>query len=432
MSIVPLVAVVVRRLRLQVRSVTWWGASVLTAVVFAAAAYRSVRLFDVDRATFEADQARHTDEAARFPQTYSQLSVSIDRAPAPLRLLLRGREDAFAACVTTHGRFRPTEFRGRDTRSQTPSAFLLDPATVVGLLGSLLALIIASSTVVREREEGTLQLVLTYPCRRSTLLLGEHLATVLTVAAPMVGCTLAFVLFAAMSDRLQFDETVLLALAEFLALCVLLASAFAGLGLLIATMTRRPATAVTAAFAVWVVLAFAYPLAVPSAIGLARPVAPSPSSLAAADTLAEYDLTPPQGIDTGGAGADADELRGHVAQADLRDSLAVLSPYSLFILGVETSTGTGTDACRAFLETVQTTAAQFRRWQDDVIARYPGRATTYSPADPPLDTAGLLPNQVASSGRAGRVVLVALLLLVWNVVFTVATQVRFTRYDARA
>jgi ABC-type transport system involved in multi-copper enzyme maturation permease subunit len=431
MSIGSLVAVVVRRLRLQVRSVTWWGASALMAVVFAAAAYRSVRLFDVDRATFEADQARHADDAGRFPQTYSQLSLSIDRAPVPLRLFLRGNEDAFAACVTTYGRFRPTEFRGRDTRSSTPSAFLLDPAMVVGLLGSLLALIIASSTVVREREEGTLQLVLTYPCRRSTLLLGEHLATVLTVAAPMVGCTLAFVLFAAVSDRLQLDGTILLALAQFLALCVLLASVFAALGLLIATMSRRPATAVTAAFAVWVVLAFAYPLAVPSVIGLVRPVAPSPASLAAADTLAEYDLTPPQGTDAAGTGEDADELRGHVSQAGLQDSLAALSPYSLFILGVETSTGTGTDACRAFLETVQTAAAQFRRWQDDVIARYPGRATMYNSADPPLDTAGLPPNQVASSSRAGRVVIVALLLLVWNGLFTVATQIRFARYDAR-
>ena len=105
---------------------------------------------------------------------------------------------------------------------------------------------------------------------------------------------------------------------------------------------------------------------------------------------------------------------------------------ALFILGVETSTGTGTDACRAFLEAVQTAAAQFRRWQDDVIARYPGRATMYNSDDPPLDTAGLPPNQVASSNRAGRVVIVVLLLLVWNGVFTVATQVRFARYDARA
>lgn len=433
MSIVPLSAVVVRRLRLQVRSVTWWGASVLMAVVFAAAAYRSVRLFDADRATFEADQAHHAEDAGRFPQTYSQLSLSIDRAPAPLRLLLRGREDAFAACVTTYGRFRPTEFRGRDTRSAAPGAFLLDPATVVGLLGSLLALILASSTVVREREEGTLQLVLTYPCRRSTLLLGEHLATVLVVAAPMIACTLAFVLVAAASDRLEVDAPLVLELTQFLALCVLLASVFAALGLLIATMSRRPATAIAAAFAVWVVLAFVYPLAVPAVIALVRPVEPSPASLAAADTLAEYDLTPPQGPDGSGAGADAAELRGHIAQAGLRDSLAALSPYALFTFGAETATGTGTDACRTFLQTVQTAAAQFRRWQDDVVAHYPDRVTTYNAADPtPLDTAGLMPNQVAPSGRAGRTALVVLLLLAWDGLVTIATRVRFARYDARA
>jgi len=167
MTIAPLIAVVTRRLQLQLRSVTWWGASVLMFIVFAAAAYRSIRLFDIDRATFEADQARHADEASRFPQTYSQLSLSIDREPAPLRLLLRGNEDAFAASVTTYGKFRPTAFRGRDTRSSSEnSVFLLDPAMVLGLLGSLLAIVLASSTVVREREEGTLQLTLTYPCRR--------------------------------------------------------------------------------------------------------------------------------------------------------------------------------------------------------------------------------------------------------------------------
>jgi ABC-type transport system involved in multi-copper enzyme maturation permease subunit len=431
MSADPLLAVIARRLQLHVRSVTWWGASVLMAVVFGAAAYRSIRLFDVDRATFEADEARHAEEASRFPQTYSQLSLSIDRAPAPLRLLLRGSEDAFAACVTTYGRFRPTEYRGRDTRSSAPSAFLLDPAMVVGLLGSLLALVLTSSTVVREREEGTLQLVLTYPCPRSTVLLGEHLATILTVAAPMVSCTLAFVLFAAASGRLQLDAPVVLAFAQFLLLCVLLASVFAALGLLIATMSRRPATAVTAAFAAWVVLAFVYPLAVPSVIRLVRPVAASASSLAAADTLAEYDLTPPQGADTPGTASDADELRGHVAQAGVRDSLAVLSPYALFVLGTETSTGTGTDACRAFLQTVQTAAAEFRRWQDGMVARYPDRTTTYNPADPPVDTSGLMPSQVAPGCRTGGVASAALLLLIWNGMFTVAAQIRFARYDAR-
>ncbi|HSY47183.1 MAG TPA: ABC transporter permease [Thermoanaerobaculia bacterium] len=431
MTIAPLIAVVTRRLQLQLRSVTWWGASVLMFAVFAAAAYRSVPLFDMDRATFESDQARHADEASGLPQTYSRLSLSIDREPAPLRLLLRGSEDAFAASVTTYGRFRPTAFRGRDTRSSYESSlFLVDPAMVLGLLGSLLAIVLASSTVVREREEGTLQLTLTYPCRRSTILFGEHLATLLIVATPMLGCTLVFLAFAAVSERLRLDGPVLLQVAQFLGLCILLASAFSGLGLLVATTVRRPTTAITIAFALWVFLVFAYPIVLPSIAALVRPVEPSASSLAAADTLAEYDLVR-RANDVSTSAAEQDELRGHLAQADLHDSLALVSPYSVFIIGVETATGTGTAACRAFLQTVQTAASQFRRWQDGMLSRYPDRATWYDPANPPLDLTGLPPNQTERSGLSGRSAPAALILLVWNALFIVVTQVQFARYDAR-
>jgi ABC-type transport system involved in multi-copper enzyme maturation permease subunit len=431
MRISPVLAVIVRRLQLQLRSATWWGASILMAVVFSAAAYRSVRLFDIDSASFEADQSRHSDEASRFPQTYSQVTVSVDRAPAPLRLLLRGSEDTFAACVTTYGRFHVTSFRGRDTESRYgKTAFVFDPATVLGILGSLLAIVLGSSTVAREREEGTLQLTLTYPCRRSAILFGEHVATLITVAIPILTCTLLLIAYAAMSQRLVLDRSLLLELCSFIALCLLVSSTFSGLGLLVATVVRRPATAVSVAFAVWAILVFAYPMVLPTVVALVQPAEPSASSLLTADTLAEYDLTP---VADAGAGAiDDRNLRVRLAQARVRDSLAAASPYSLFILGVEDTFGSGADASRAFLEQVRAVESVFRRWQDAVLTRYPDRANTYNPTDPPLDLDGLPSNQVERSGSSSKVAIVVLLLLTWNLAFTIATQVRFRTYDARA
>ncbi|MEW6755596.1 MAG: ABC transporter permease subunit, partial [Candidatus Latescibacterota bacterium] len=71
----------------------------------------------------------------------------------------------------------------------------LDWTFTVGLLGSLLALLLAHDAIAGEKERGTLRQTLANRVPRDTLLWGKFLATMLALAAPMlVGATAALLI----------------------------------------------------------------------------------------------------------------------------------------------------------------------------------------------------------------------------------------------
>ncbi len=426
-------AVVRKRLQVELRSVTWFGSVLLLVLVFSAAAVRSINLFDLDSAAFDADQVAHQNDADSIFQTYSQLSVAIDRAPAALRLLIRGGEDAFASCAVNGGRFRATSFRSRQSAPPyAQGAFSFDPARVIALLGSLTALLVTSGTIAREREDGTLQVVLTYPCRRSVVLLGEHLAALVAIVLPVLVSIAGLIAFAIATGRIHLDTATFGALAGLLAMLVLLLSAAVAAGLFISASTRNAATAITTAFVVWVVFAVLSPAAASSVVPLVQPVDVAPSNPASSATLMQYALGS-HAVTRRDQGRSGRESLQRIRQAELYGAVATASPYTLFVSGAEAASGTGIDAYKAFLTRVHETESQFLRWEDTAIAQYPERATTYRAGDFPIDTGGMPPNQVfvpggiLSSGVASRL----FMMLIWNAALLMLAYERFARYDAR-
>ncbi|HEV8433330.1 MAG TPA: ABC transporter permease subunit [Thermoanaerobaculia bacterium] len=422
-----------KRLQVELRSVTWFGSVLLLFLVFGAAAVRSIGLFDLDSAAFDTDQVKHQNDADAVFQTYSQLSVAVDRQPAPLRLLIRGGEDAFASCAVTGGRFRPTSFRSRQTAPPSAQgAFSFDPARVIALLGSLTALLVTSGTIAREREEGTLQVVLTYPCRRSVVLLGEHLAALLATILPVIASVAGLIAFAAATGRIHLDGETLGALAGVLAMLVLLLSAAVAAGLFISASTRNAATAITASFVVWVVFAVLSPAAASSLVTLVQPVDVAPSNPASSATLMQYSLGSYELKHRDQERAGREGLQ-RIRQADLYGAMTTSSPYMLFVSGAEAASGTGIDAYKAFLSRVHDTESQFVRWEDGMLAQYPERATTYNAGDFPIDLGGIPQNQVFVAGGilGGGVAQRLLMMLIWNAALLFAAYQRFARYDAR-
>jgi ABC-type transport system involved in multi-copper enzyme maturation permease subunit len=430
----PLVAVIIKRLRVQLRTATWLCSFGLIGLVFGASALRSMGLFDLDAASFDADQIAHQETSGRIAQTYSQLVVAVDRKPAPLRLLIRGADDAFASCVVLHARFQSTTFRARQTLpAYAFGSFSFDPARVIALLGSLLALLLTTGAVAREREQGTLQVTLSYPCRRSTLLLGEYAAALVTILIPVILSLSLLVVFASVTGRIALDRDLLVPLVLFVATLVLVLSVSVSAGLLISVSVRNASTALTMGFGAWVLFGVVYPAMTPSLASLVRPVDSAVANPAGAHTLMEYAARSNNAQRGASEPRDQErEILQRITQADVHRSWSILSPYSLFVRGAEASAGTGLDGCRGFLSLVNRSESQFRRWQDDMLARYPARATTYTMGDPPLDLDGLPSNQVvrptAQTDEAARAML---MLAVWNVVIISIAYRRFERYDAR-
>ena len=413
MHMTALWGVIARRLQLHLGSVTWLLTVILIVVLFATSARRSTTLFDLDAAALDAD--RHSVESDRMFHVYSEIRVAVDRAPAPLRLLAPGLDDALPTCATVRGQFGPTTMRGRQM-TPAPGPLSLDPAQVLGLFGSLLALLVTCGTVGSEREQGTLQLVLTYPVRRSVVLLGEFIAAMLLVLVPVVLCVVALLTVAGATGRLVLDGDVLTGAGVFILTLALLISTAAGTGLLIASSARTSATGLTIGLFVWALFAVIYPAVAPSLSRLAAPVDAIVTS-GSSDTLTKYWRKPRATTDA----RDVERsLQQRLLQADVYQRLTYLSPVSLYVAASEMTAGTSVSSYRAFLTSIER------------VAENPTRGTMYSMSDPPLDITGLPSNQVtAVNPPIADAASPILVLALWNLALFGAAHVRFARYDPR-
>jgi len=420
--------VIAKRLQLHLRSVTWFVSAILIVIVFATSARRSTTLFDLDAAAFAGDHLAHVVDSQRVFQVYSALSIAVDRTPAPLRLLARGLDDALPSSAIIRGNFGPTSLTSRQA-TPVSSSLPLDPVQVLGLFGSLLALLVTCDAVGKEREQGTLQLVLSYPVRRSVVLLGEYIAAMLVVLVPVVLCVVLFLTISGITGRIALDSGVLLGAAMFITALALLISTAAVTGLLIASRVRSSTTALTIGLFVWALFGVVYPAVAPALTRLIIPV-DSLTSPATSDTLTKYwrnaRATTAEMRDT------EQLLQQRMVQARLFNRLACLSPYSLYLASAESSAGTNLSSYETFIVSEERVAAQFKKWETEKLREYPTRGFSYDMTDLPLDITGLPANEVTVARlQVSDAATGVLVLLLWNAVIFGAGHITFANYDPR-
>jgi ABC-type transport system involved in multi-copper enzyme maturation permease subunit len=421
--------VITKRLQLHVHSVTWLVTAILIVALFATSARRSITLFDLDAAAYAADHLAHEADADRIFQVYSALSVAVDRTPAPLRVLARGLDDALPAYAIIRGNFGPTTLTSRQA-APISSSLPLEPSQVVGLFGSLLALLVTCDTVGKEREQGTLQLVLSYPVRRSIILLGEYIAAMLVVLVPIVLCVILFLAVSAVTGRIALDGNIFAGVAMFIVTLALLISTATATGLMITSLVRSSTTALTIGLFIWAMFAVVYPAVAPSLTRLLAPV-DSIASPESSDTLTKYWRK--AGVTTAGTRATERLLQQRMAQAAVFHRLAFPSPYSLYLESAESSAGTSLSSYGTFIASTERVAAQFNRWEADKLRQYPTRGTTYDMTDLPLDITGRVANEVTvARPQIADAVAAILVLLLWNISILTVAHVAFARYDPRA
>jgi len=138
------------------------------------------------------------------------------------------------------------------TNPALPSFAELDWSFAIGVALSLMALLLTYDAISGERRDGTLRLAMANPVPRDLLLLGKYLAALFTVAGPLLlGVVVSLlILLAGGSVDLAGDDWVRLALAVGLSLVYV--SVFAGLGLLVSALVRRPTTGLLGLLLLWV------------------------------------------------------------------------------------------------------------------------------------------------------------------------------------
>lgn len=188
------------------------------------------------------------------------LGLSFAVAPQPLSVFARGLEDEMAGSWKFAQDLSDLFWRGVTKAGTGPlyenraRAFfpVPEPATLVRLLGSLLALLFTYDAFTRERESGTLALCCANQVPRDQMVLAKALGAWLLLTAPaaLAGTAALAAVVPATGLSLTGGEWLrLLAMASASALFLL---ACCCLGLAVSAWSRTSATALLGGLAVWV------------------------------------------------------------------------------------------------------------------------------------------------------------------------------------
>lgn len=196
------------------------------------------------------------------------IQVENTRSVSPLSILSVGLEPItpFRFTSTKEG-LRFGEARG--ARNTIDALFgYLDLTFVVGVLLSLLAIALTFDAICGERSQGTLAVLLSYPVRRSTVLLVKVLSSMVVLGVCFIPAFFGVMLMtnAVSGNIMNPSHWLLYALLTLLYLLV-----FVCAGLAVSSVVRRPADAALICLAVWVTLVFVAPRAVGIVVNMIHP-----------------------------------------------------------------------------------------------------------------------------------------------------------------
>jgi len=180
-------------------------------------------------------------------------------APNPMAIFAKGLDDAITRSFEVSG--IGIDVRAGQTSGNIIYAFFPAPdfLYVVRVVLSLVALLFGFDQVSREREQGTLKLVLGSSVSRAKVLAGKWIGNFLSLAVPFLLVALLASALLMLDPNVQFSAGQIGRLTLILALSLLYLGFFLSLGILVSTLTKRAATSVVILLFLWSLLVFIIP-----------------------------------------------------------------------------------------------------------------------------------------------------------------------------
>ena len=179
--------------------------------------------------------------------------------PNPLSIFAKGLENAMTRSfeIGVIG----IEVRAGQSSGNIVYAFFPAPdfLYIVRVVLSLVALLFGFDQISREREQGTLKLLLGGPVSRAQVLLGKWLGNFLSLAVPFLLVTFLGTAILLFDPDVRFTAGQIGRLGLILALALLYLAFFLSLGMLVSALTKRAATSVIVLLFVWALLVFVLP-----------------------------------------------------------------------------------------------------------------------------------------------------------------------------
>ena len=381
-------SIALKRCRLTVRSGWFLGAWAVGGVMTVATVSVSWLNYQERVSLFEARELAR-ELAVDGAQTWRGVELGVERPPDPLSLLSRGVGEELGSSATVRGAFGPVAYSRRDApaadeaRRGNP-----DFAWALALVVGFTCVFSGHAVINGEKQKGTLKQQLARGLPRSSLLLGEFLGGLLTVAVPCAVLFLGFSTWAVLAGPgLTGEDWPRVGL--WFVLVVLYGCFWLAASLALSVVCREPATSLVAGVLAWAVSAALYPQLAGWAAARAAPPVPGQYEHLA-------DTRP--GLSPGRAGAertsDGDRDRSlarrnaRSAEYRLYRRFAALLPVTAMLDAGQVLAGTSPADHERFLRHVDDAERSFGAWQAEKLERYPEREFRMD-SRVPLDIEGL-------------------------------------------
>ncbi len=179
--------------------------------------------------------------------------------PNPLSIFVKGLDEAMARSfeVTVIGiTVRAGQRSGNSVFSFFPTPDFL---YIVKVALSLVALLFGFDQVSRERERGTLKLMLSNSLSRAHVLMGKWIGNYLSLSIPFFLVTLLAFVFLHFDPDIRFSSTHIVRFIFILVISLLYIALFLSLGILISTLTKKASASIVVLLFIWTIVVFVIP-----------------------------------------------------------------------------------------------------------------------------------------------------------------------------
>jgi ABC-type transport system involved in multi-copper enzyme maturation permease subunit len=179
--------------------------------------------------------------------------------PNPLAIFAQGLDESMARSfeVETTG----VTVRAGQKSANAVFAFFPTPDLlyIVRVVLSLVALLFGFDQVSREKEGGTLRLMLANPASRGAVLAGKWLGNFVSLAVPFLLVSAIGIAVISLDPAVRFSSGQTGRLALILALSLVYIAFFLSLGILVSALTRRASSSLVILLFAWTLLVFVLP-----------------------------------------------------------------------------------------------------------------------------------------------------------------------------
>ncbi|MBN2245660.1 MAG: ABC transporter permease [Candidatus Aminicenantes bacterium] len=179
--------------------------------------------------------------------------------PNPLSIFVKGLDEAMA-------RSYEVTLIGIDVKAGKQSGNIIfsyfsapDFMYLTRVILSLVALLFGFDQISREREAGTLKLMLSNPVSRAKVLIGKWTGNFLCLAVPFIFVTLIGFSFMNLDPGVSFGSFGIVRFGLILLVSLIYISLFLSLGILISAFTKRTATSIVILLFIWAIMVFIIP-----------------------------------------------------------------------------------------------------------------------------------------------------------------------------